>query len=137
MQTTTSRSKSLPTGPLNEVLCVLWVLCVDCREFGRIERLYAGAGPRSLPLRSADALHAVFHGDRAVLERLESGRDEQAAAVGGAGRLTAAQVPTLKLKWAFGFPETLSAYTQPTVAGGRVFVGAQNGTVYALDARTG
>src|SRR5262249_54044513 len=39
--------------------------------------------------------------------------------------LTAAQVPTLKLKWAFGFPDTLSAYAQPTVAGGRVFVGAQ------------
>ena len=51
--------------------------------------------------------------------------------------LTAAQVPNLKLKWAFGFPDTVSAYGQPTVAAGRVFVGAQNGTVYSLDARTG
>ena len=51
--------------------------------------------------------------------------------------LTAAQVPALTLKWAFGFPDTISAYAQPTVAGGRVFVGAQNGTVYSLDARTG
>ena len=51
--------------------------------------------------------------------------------------LAAAQVPKLKLKWAFGFPDTVSAYAQPTVAGGRVFVGAQNGTVYALDAKTG
>ena len=51
--------------------------------------------------------------------------------------LTAAQVPNLKLKWAFGFPDTISAYAQPSLAGGRVFVGAQNGTVYALDAKTG
>src|SRR5215472_4393597 len=36
--------------------------------------------------------------------------------------LLAAQVPNLKLKWAFGFPDTVSAYAQPTVAGGRVFV---------------
>ena len=51
--------------------------------------------------------------------------------------LTAAQVPKLTLKWAFGFPDTLSAYGQPTVASGRVFVGSQNGTVYSLDAKTG
>ena len=51
--------------------------------------------------------------------------------------LTVAQVPTLKLKWAFGLPDTISAYAQPSVAGGRVFVGAQSGTVYALDAKTG
>ena len=30
-----------------------------------------------------------------------------------------------------------SARAQPTVAGGRVFVGSQGGTVYALDAKTG
>ena len=46
-------------------------------------------------------------------------------------------VPKLTLKWAFGFPNATSARAQPTVAGGRVFVGSQNGTVYALDAKTG
>jgi polyvinyl alcohol dehydrogenase (cytochrome) len=51
--------------------------------------------------------------------------------------ITAAQVPNLKLKWAFGFPDTISVYAQPTVAGGRVFVGSQNATVYSLDAKTG
>ncbi len=51
--------------------------------------------------------------------------------------MTAAQVPSLKLKWAFGFPDTVSAYAQPTVGAGRVFVGSQNGTVYSLDAKTG
>src|SRR3954470_12806366 len=53
------------------------------------------------------------------------------------GGLTAAQVPNLKLKWAFGFPDTISAYAQPTIASGRVFVGTQNGSVYSLDAKTG
>ncbi len=51
--------------------------------------------------------------------------------------LTAAQAPNLKLKWAFGFPDGLSAYGQPTVVGGRVYVGADTGYVYALNARTG
>lgn len=51
--------------------------------------------------------------------------------------LMAEQVPRLKLKWAFGFPDASSAWSQPAVAGGRVFVGSQNGTVYSLDAKTG
>ena len=52
-------------------------------------------------------------------------------------RLTAAQVPQLKLKWAFGYPAGESANGQPTVASGRVFVGGDNGFVYSLDAATG
>ncbi len=51
--------------------------------------------------------------------------------------LTAADVPRLTLKWAFGFPDATSAWSQPTVAAGRVFVGSQNGAVYSLDARSG
>jgi len=51
--------------------------------------------------------------------------------------LTAADVPKLKLKWALGLPETSHAWSQPTVAGGRVFVGSQGGRVYALDAKAG
>ena len=61
-------------------------------------------------------------------------RREQSAA---ATALSASQVPQLKLKWAFGFPDATSAWAQPTLAGGWVFVGSQNGTVYALDARSG
>jgi polyvinyl alcohol dehydrogenase (cytochrome) len=51
--------------------------------------------------------------------------------------LTAAQVPRLHLKWAFGFPDATSAWAQPTIAAGRLYVGSQNGTVYALDAASG
>jgi polyvinyl alcohol dehydrogenase (cytochrome) len=51
--------------------------------------------------------------------------------------LSAAQVPKLTLKWAFGFPGATSARGQPSVIGGRVFVANENGAVYALDAKTG
>jgi polyvinyl alcohol dehydrogenase (cytochrome) len=54
----------------------------------------------------------------------------------GAG-ITAAEVPQLKLKWAFGFPKSVSAWGQPTIAGGRVFVVTDIGYVYSLDAATG
>ena len=55
----------------------------------------------------------------------------------GMAGLTAADVPKLKVKWAFGFPGELSADAQPAMAGGRVFVGTQSGVVYALSAATG
>ena len=54
----------------------------------------------------------------------------------GAG-LRGDDVPKLQLKWAFGFPNGSSAYGQPAVAGGRLFVGSDNGFVYSLDAATG
>ena len=64
---------------------------------------------------------------------LSNSRFQPVAAAG----LTAAQVPRLKLKWAFGFPAGVSANAQPTIASGRIFVGSDNGFVYSLDAKTG
>jgi polyvinyl alcohol dehydrogenase (cytochrome) len=64
---------------------------------------------------------------------LENDRFQSAAAAG----LTAATVPHLKLKWAFGFPGGTSAYGQPTLVAGRVFVGTDTGYVYSLDADSG
>jgi polyvinyl alcohol dehydrogenase (cytochrome) len=55
----------------------------------------------------------------------------------GQAGLTPEQVPHLTLKWAFGFPDATHAWSQPSVVGGHVFVGSQNGTVYSLDAKTG
>jgi polyvinyl alcohol dehydrogenase (cytochrome) len=54
-----------------------------------------------------------------------------------AAGLSAAQVPQLKLKWAFGLPNSTSAYSQPVVVSGRVYVGTDTGYVYSIDARTG
>ena len=58
----------------------------------------------------------------------------QSAATGG---LSAENVGSLELKWAFAFPNAIQARSQPAVAGGTVFVGSQSGRVYALDATTG
>jgi polyvinyl alcohol dehydrogenase (cytochrome) len=54
-----------------------------------------------------------------------------------AAGITADRVPQLKLRWAFGFPSAVSAFGQPTIASGRVFVGSENGYVYSLEAGTG
>lgn len=47
-----------------------------------------------------------------------------------------ADVPKLKVKWAFGYPVNFT-YGQPTLAAGRIFVTSGNGRVYSLDASTG
>jgi polyvinyl alcohol dehydrogenase (cytochrome) len=51
--------------------------------------------------------------------------------------ISAADVPRLKVKWVFGFPGDLQAYSQPTLVGGRLFTGSQAGKVYALNAKSG
>lgn len=51
--------------------------------------------------------------------------------------LTATDVPRLKLKWAFAYPDTFTANGQPSIVGGRVFVASANRHIYSLDARTG
>src|SRR5262249_11764931 len=52
-------------------------------------------------------------------------------------RLTAANTPKLKLKWAFGYPDVPQAQAQPAIAGGRIFVGSAAKKVYSLDAKSG
>ena len=37
--------------------------------------------------------------------------------------LTAEQLPKLKLKWAFGYPNGVTGWVQPAVVGGRVYIG--------------
>lgn len=51
--------------------------------------------------------------------------------------LAAADLANLELKWTFGVAGATTVASQPAVAGGRLFLGGQNGGIYALDARTG
>jgi polyvinyl alcohol dehydrogenase (cytochrome) len=60
-------------------------------------------------------------------------RFQDAASAG----LSAANVPRLKLKWAFNLGDVTMARSQPAIVGGRVFIGSQTGAVYSLDADTG
>ncbi|HEY3950418.1 PQQ-binding-like beta-propeller repeat protein [Phenylobacterium sp.] len=47
----------------------------------------------------------------------------------------AADIPRLKVKWAFAYPGTKNS--EPLVFGDRVFVASMSGKVYSLDAKTG
>ncbi len=51
--------------------------------------------------------------------------------------ISAADVPKLKLKWAFGIPNVRMVRSQPALFRGRVYVGGNDGTLYSLDAATG
>ena len=53
------------------------------------------------------------------------------------GGITAADLPRLKLKWAFGYKGVAQARTQPAIVGGRMFIASENGEVHALDPATG
>ncbi len=64
---------------------------------------------------------------------LDNARFQSTARAG----LTAGQVPRLKLKWSFAYPNTFVANGQPSVIGGRVFVASANRNIYSLDAKTG
>ncbi len=64
---------------------------------------------------------------------LTNSRFQSAKAAG----LRAADVPKLRLKWAFGYPGVTTSFGTPTVYGGRVFVGAADGTVFSLNAQSG
>jgi polyvinyl alcohol dehydrogenase (cytochrome) len=51
--------------------------------------------------------------------------------------LDKANVGHLRLKWAFGVPNSTRMRSLPAVAGGAILVGNYNGSVYALDRATG
>jgi polyvinyl alcohol dehydrogenase (cytochrome) len=64
---------------------------------------------------------------------LQNARLQSAEAAG----LRAADIPKLKLKWAFGVPAAASLYSQPTIASGRVFFASDNAVLYSIDAKSG
>lgn len=51
--------------------------------------------------------------------------------------INADNIKQLELAWVFAFPEAIRARSQPAIAGGAVYVGSQNGSVFALDRETG
>ena len=51
--------------------------------------------------------------------------------------LDESKIPRLKLQWAFGFPGANTVFAQPAIVGGKMFFGSDNGTVYAVNAKTG
>lgn len=54
-----------------------------------------------------------------------------------AAGITKANVGKLKLKWALAYPDAIRARSHPMLAGGAIYVGSHNGSVFALDRDTG
>ena len=54
-----------------------------------------------------------------------------------AASLTLAQISRLQLKWAYGFDGDITAFAQPTIIAGHLFVGSASGLVQALKAESG
>ena len=73
---------------------------------------------------------------RRELERLGQ-RHRRTRGYAKTGGVTAADLPKLKLKWAFGYANVNAARAQPAYAGGRLFVASENAEVHALDPKTG
>jgi polyvinyl alcohol dehydrogenase (cytochrome) len=65
------------------------------------------------------------------------GHDNARFIPGSTAGLSPAEVSHLTLRWAFEFPGAIRARSQPAIAYGSVYVGSQDGTVYALDLHTG
>lgn len=88
------------------------------------------------PPASCDAQHARF--DKALPPaRTGWGHNNARFVSAQQAALTSEQVPQLKLKWAFAYPKAQRARSQPSIGWGAVFVGSQDGTVYALDLKSG
>ncbi len=103
------------------------------RQIGSVEagnpKNFPNACPSNPPLSDPYA-GAFWSGWSADIQNTRYQRTEAAG-------ITKADVPKLKLKWAFGFPLGISAYNTPAIASGRVFTGTDIGWVYSLDAKTG
>jgi polyvinyl alcohol dehydrogenase (cytochrome) len=84
--------------------------------------------PANPALRDLDSAPAWSGWGGAANARFQSER---------AAGLKPADVPRLKLKWAFGLPGGNNMYSQPAIAFGRAFVGADDGAIYSLDAKSG
>ena len=65
------------------------------------------------------------------------GHDNRRFVPASVAGLSKADVPALKLKWAFAHPGAIRARSQPTIGWGTVFVGGHDGTIYAFDLATG
>jgi polyvinyl alcohol dehydrogenase (cytochrome) len=56
---------------------------------------------------------------------------------GETGGITAENVHALEVKWSFAYPNSIQARSEPVYGGGAIYMGSQDGNVWALDAQTG
>lgn len=70
-------------------------------------------------------------------EKLGWGHDTRRFVPGDVAGLESSDVDGLTLKWAYAYPSALRARSQPAIGWNTIFVGSQDGRVYAFDLDTG
>jgi polyvinyl alcohol dehydrogenase (cytochrome) len=96
-----------------------------------------GGAPLPASAFCRDRSVAIEVGDTPLWNGWSPSRENTRFAPAALAGLTAAQVPKLSLKWAFGFDGDISAFSQPTVIGRQIFIGSAGGVVHAVRADTG
>lgn len=81
--------------------------------------------------------NSVSLNPEAALPQTGWGHDTSRFISSAAAGLSADDVPKLELKWAYAFPGVTRARSQPSVGFGAVYMGSEDGSVYALDVETG
>ena len=131
-------SRIMRTLDFGAMMTIAYTLNREERE--AIARFLGQPGPEPRPRASAFCRDpSVTVGDltKDAWNGWSPSRDNARFAPAALAKLTAEQVPRLRLKWAFGFEGDISAMAQPTVIGNQVFVGSAGGVLHALGADTG
>ncbi len=91
--------------------------------------------PPQPPICDAD------HGFDPSIAAISAGQGEQQTNSrfypASSGNLTIEDIDRLEVKWAFAYPNAIKARSQAAYGGGAIYFGSQDGTVRALDAKTG
>jgi polyvinyl alcohol dehydrogenase (cytochrome) len=109
-------------------------------ERAAVAQFLTGRGGRGIDDRvECESLHGSHANDRsgacAGLDGLGQRRHQLPQC--SAGRFSAADLPKLKLKWAFAYQGASTSRVQPALAGGKLFAASDNGELHALDPKTG
>ena len=99
--------------------------------------LGAGADRKAGAAHSGTRCKDTLQLSQPLWNRWGNGLDNQRQQSVAAGGITATNVSSLELKWAFAFPGAARARSQPAVTREAIFTGSQSGRVYALDPETG
>ena len=101
-----------------------------------VTRARLGSAIASAPAPACTGEAAGFERSKPI-PKMGWGHDNRRFVDAETARFSADDVPNLELKWAFAYPNALRARSQPAIAMGAVFVGSQDGTVYAFDLESG
>lgn len=96
-----------------------------------------GAGGDAAAMKNRCAFAPRLDPSKALWNGWSPGRGNGRFQDAGRAGLTAADLPRLKLKWAFGIPGGVETSSQPTVYGQTVIFGSDAGNLYAVDSQTG